>query len=118
VAAFVQNSRSDHHEVVHVPFGHTNLPDVVLIDWQLRGESGRMMIEHLLTFPQELHPAILVSSGDLSLKDQTWLEGIPGLMFIWKPVSLRDLQELVRKTLARRHNYGQNGTMEIDNLAN
>ncbi len=85
-----------------LPLNPATLPDVVLTDWQLRGESGRTMVEHLLTLPLEHRPAILVSSGNLSADDQAWLEGIPGVSFIWKPVSLRDLQELVRKALARR----------------
>jgi two-component system, cell cycle sensor histidine kinase and response regulator CckA len=81
----------------------TALPDLVLTDWQLPEMSGRVLVEHLQTIPLTQRPVILVSSGNLLPEDRQWLEGLPGVTIVDKPVALRDLQMLVRQALAQRH---------------
>jgi signal transduction histidine kinase len=74
-------------------------PEVVLTDWLMPGATGREMVEYLMTIPVAQRPAILVISGNLAQEDRGWLNGIPGVVILDKPIPLRELQAAVLRVL-------------------
>jgi len=82
-------------------------PDLVLLDYCLRGTDGGTLCRQLRSDPQTRHVPIILLSAYPQL--QLPLEGIPFNVFIPKPFDLWEFLVCVEELLFNEENKVQNG---------
>ena len=75
-------------------------PAVVLIDWQMPGDNGGVLVKGLLEMNLSKRPAMLVVSGNLSLQDEDALAS-QGVAVLAKPFGIQALRDAVAATLPK-----------------
>lgn len=78
---------------------HEHQPDLVLLDLQLPGDSGRDVLTGLRNDPNTTHTAVVIVTGDLAAGHPDQLQEMGADGFLAKPFDLARLLEVIDTTL-------------------